>query len=283
MKIEKMTITPAIAADFLKRNTKNRPLAENRSWSIANAIKNGEWRMNGDAIRFNESGELIDGQTRLSAIILAGIAVDSLVIFDLKDDVFSTIDINGSARTASDVLSISGMKYYKLCATIALAALSWEKTKSSFLASSAKRNNQITTTEIADRARNDDLIQIIAEEYSLSKQFRKLVSGRIFGYVRYATMRFDREKSNSFFEKLETGANLEPDSPVLLLRDYLAREKSTRGVELASLPVAHMFLSFDLYCSGRSVKQLKIWTDGKSKNIHKYQGLDYMDKIDINV
>jgi len=52
MRIEKMTITPSIAADFLSKNTKNRPLSERRVCAIANAINNGEWRLNGVLIPF---------------------------------------------------------------------------------------------------------------------------------------------------------------------------------------------------------------------------------------
>jgi hypothetical protein len=281
MRIEKMTITPSIAADFLSKNTKNRPLSERRVCAIANAINNGEWRLNGDAIRFSAAGELIDGQTRLSAIIRSGIPVESIVVFGLPDDAFGTIDINGSARTASDVLAIKGIKYYKLCAMVAQCVLIWEASGVTFVGNISK-SRMITTTEIADRASSDLLLQNIVEEYAKLKRL-SLISARIYCYVRYSTMRFDREKSDLFFSQLTTGANLEDGSPVLLLREMLMRMRSARSSERASIIVAYVFLAFEFFCLGRKCKQLKIWMDGAPRNIHRYQGINYMDKTEFNV
>ncbi len=281
MKIERMTITPAIAADFLSKNTKNRPLSDKRTHAIANAIRNGEWMLNGDAIRFSESGELIDGQTRLSAIIRAGMPVDSLVIWGLPNESFRTIDINGSARTAGDVLAISGVKDYRLCATLAASVLMWEQTRKSSLSGGNHGAKQLTTSQIVNRVDSDALISDIARKYNNSKSLKRLVQGKVYGYVRYSTLRYDEEKSNSFFEKLESGADLSSDSPILQLRDYLARVNSSRSREMVSVIIAYMFLAFDLYCSGKTTKILRIWSDGNQKNIHKYQGLNYLDKVNF--
>ncbi len=143
MKIDIVMITPKMAADMLKMNTRNRPLSKGRVTTIKRAIENGEWKLNGDAIRFSTTGVLLDGQTRLSAIVESDRAVESLVVTGLPDDVFGTIDINGSARTAADVLAIKKIPNYKLVASIAASVLIWERTKTSSVGvgSEKKTNN----------------------------------------------------------------------------------------------------------------------------------------------
>lgn len=69
-------ITPAIAKEYLKLNKAN-----NRKMSIkvvegyAQDMKSGRWELTHQGIAFNEKGELIDGQHRLSAIVMANVPV----------------------------------------------------------------------------------------------------------------------------------------------------------------------------------------------------------------
>ena len=62
MQITIESISPEVAAEYLKTNTRNRPCLPGRIHDNANAMKRGEWLQNGDAIRFGSDGVLIDGQ-----------------------------------------------------------------------------------------------------------------------------------------------------------------------------------------------------------------------------
>ena len=61
-------ITPEMAREYLEKNSHNRRLSERSVRNLATAIKNGEWQVNGEAIKVDKEGNLLDGQHRLSAI-----------------------------------------------------------------------------------------------------------------------------------------------------------------------------------------------------------------------
>lgn len=100
-------ITPQMAKDWLARNTKNRALRPNLVDHLAKVILFGEWQVNGDAIRFDTNGKLLDGQHRLQAIVAADKAVESFVIEGLPPKTQETMDM-GRKRQISDVLSLRG-------------------------------------------------------------------------------------------------------------------------------------------------------------------------------
>lgn len=64
---EVRVLSPADARDMLTRNTHNRPPREGDVLKWAAEMEAGLWRMNGEPIKFGESGRLIDGQHRLMA------------------------------------------------------------------------------------------------------------------------------------------------------------------------------------------------------------------------
>jgi hypothetical protein len=115
------TITPKKAQEYLKLNTRNRPLRHTHVARLAQDIRNGHFVFNGDPIRFagnNGSEVLLDGQHRLSAVVMADRPIESIVIRDLDEAAFDTID-RGSSRTLGDILSRKGEKYYTHLATAA--------------------------------------------------------------------------------------------------------------------------------------------------------------------
>ena len=107
MKVRIETITPDIARAYLAHNMVNRAVSSNRVDAYAKTMKAGNWQLNGEAIRFNKNGELIDGQHRLLAIIKAGISVQMVVMSDIDNSV-SVYD-RGRNRSVTDALVIEGM------------------------------------------------------------------------------------------------------------------------------------------------------------------------------
>lgn len=119
MKTKVMMITPEKAKEMLEHNTKNRTVSRNRVEVYADEMKRGEWLSNGEAICFNESGELVNGQHRLMAVVKSGCTVEMVVVFGVKDDV--TLYDRGRMRSASDALTLSGI--HATTRTVALARL----------------------------------------------------------------------------------------------------------------------------------------------------------------
>lgn len=107
-------ITPEIAKEYLKLNMAcNRHIDARRVKELTTDIQNGNWQLNGDTIRFNKKGELIDGQHRLTAIANSGCTVMTGVTRNIENDV--TIIDRGKVRSTAQVLQMGGMDK-SLCA-----------------------------------------------------------------------------------------------------------------------------------------------------------------------
>lgn len=102
-------ITPKIAAMYLTFNTNNRQKNPRSIAAYTRAMLRGEWKANGDAIRFDVNGALLNGQHTLEAIIRSGTTQLCLVVRGLPNDVFPTID-GGGKRSSGDVLGLAGFK-----------------------------------------------------------------------------------------------------------------------------------------------------------------------------
>ena len=108
VKWEVAQITPAAASAMLEKNITNRPMRTSTLVrKYANDMKRGHWRMTFDAIRFDENGELLDGQHRLAASVLADVPFTTLVIYGISSGIRDVIDV-GLSRSAGDVLQMHG-------------------------------------------------------------------------------------------------------------------------------------------------------------------------------
>lgn len=96
--------TPEKAQELLRANTRNRRLRQGYVERLADAIRRGEWELNGEPIQIDVNGTLLNGQHRLTAIVEADVAAELIVVCNLSPAAQDTID-TGSARRLSDVLA----------------------------------------------------------------------------------------------------------------------------------------------------------------------------------
>jgi hypothetical protein len=117
-------VTRELAQAWLELNPKNRKLDKRNVSHLRDAIAQGEWYMNGEAIIFSDTGWLLNGQHRLWAVILCGIGVDVLVVRGVNVESFRTLD-SGRARRAGEVLAMDGEKNSNKIAAAVQAALAF--------------------------------------------------------------------------------------------------------------------------------------------------------------
>lgn len=108
MRIEKVKINPQIAEDMLSRNTHNRKLNGSVVRAYAKSMRDGEWQLSPEPISFYKSGDLRDGQHRLSAVIAADAEIEFLVAYDVPND--STICDRQQKRSHSNLLQMAGLE-----------------------------------------------------------------------------------------------------------------------------------------------------------------------------
>lgn len=106
--VQVVTITPEIAKAWLDVNIENnRNLSKRIVDKYARDMNAGQWLFTGDAIRFDKTGKLIDGQHRLAAVEQSGKAIKSLVVYNCDSEVMGVLD-TGFARRVRDVLHMNG-------------------------------------------------------------------------------------------------------------------------------------------------------------------------------
>lgn len=110
-RVEKVFVTPEMAAEWLTRNTTNRRLVKGHVESLEAVLTRGEWMLNGETIKFSKDGRLLDGQHRLHACQNSGIGLWTYVAYGVDPDAFDTIDTNLRTRKASDILSVHGKEH----------------------------------------------------------------------------------------------------------------------------------------------------------------------------
>lgn len=100
-------VTPELAKAWLEKNTINRPLRRTVVDGIRQAYERGEHRFTHQGIAFAKTGELLDGQHRLTAIsqMPKGFTAQIMVTTGLPAATFEAID-QGLKRSHSDVLRI---------------------------------------------------------------------------------------------------------------------------------------------------------------------------------
>ena len=106
-RMERIVITPEIAAAWLDKNVRNRKISRQHVDKLARDMRAGRFLFTGDAVRFDASGNLIDGQHRLAACVKSQCPFETLVIYGMADDVQDKLD-SGKSRNTKDVISLHG-------------------------------------------------------------------------------------------------------------------------------------------------------------------------------
>lgn len=118
-----MQVTPGIAEYWLGKNHVNRNARDRVIDRFVNDMKNGKWQITGEAIKFDRTGRLIDGQHRLKAVVKSGCTVPMFVVRGLSEETQIVLD-SGAARTAADNLHMIGVRNANLVASIARRRIS---------------------------------------------------------------------------------------------------------------------------------------------------------------
>lgn len=113
--VDIMEITPELAQRWLESNANNRKPSELRVQAIAEQIEKGKYVLVPDAIAFDTTGRLFNGQHRLYACIKAGKSIWSIVFTNASPDAFMVTDI-GMRKNGKHTLDTLGYSNSVACA-----------------------------------------------------------------------------------------------------------------------------------------------------------------------
>ena len=80
------TITPELAEQYLGNNHKHREIRDSKVEKLAAAMTDDNWQLNGKTIVFDKDGVLLNGQHRLTAVILSGKSLTTLVVKGIEKE-----------------------------------------------------------------------------------------------------------------------------------------------------------------------------------------------------
>jgi len=242
-----MTITPEMAKEMLSFNSKHQ--RSQKKGNIANlteAIKNDEWVTNSNSIGFDVNGNLVDGQHRLTAIVLAGKPVISVVVYNLPPEAFVTTD-NGAKRAYADVAHICGFEYAKYVG--GAAHLLYRYLKGSLRHLAMPTNIQIR--------------QLLMEHPGLGRSAKAaaqtihILQPSVGTFCHFIFSEIDADDADLFFEGVRSGAGLPMYDPILALREKMIQDKGSAAKLQQHYRIALTIKAWNAWRENKKVRLLR--------------------------
>lgn len=260
-------IGPSEAHIMLAQHPRNRRLSRDRVNALTRSMVNGAWVFDGQPIRFDTDGSLVDGQHRLNALIAADMTLQFLVVRGVVAEAMSTMD-TGKSRSFSDILTIEDPT---LLDTLNLAAgcrilYQWERGARGralvTLGNTEKKLNAITNNDLIAffRKHREGIIDSVREAVSLRRRIAGVNTSALTLAV-WVLSNLDDEDARFFFERIVDGAELQPGSPILALRKRL-NEAAINRERIATYETAGLlFKTWNYYREGKAM-QVLAWKQG---------------------
>lgn len=256
MQPQKILLTPQRALELLEKNLLNRPTSDQHMARIARQITAGKWRYNGDTIKIAVNGDVLDGQHRLWAIIEANMAVETVIVYGIAREAFSTIDTVRRLRSGGDTIALSGQRVYRNQIAGALGwLLRWER-------------GTIETYRLpAHRIENSDIEAAYAEHPGIERAVGRAMKARlvanpaITGFAYYVMSTKNPHIAETFIEVLINPVATPATHPFFLLRAYFLESK--QKVKDPIVSIALVFRAANFVAGGREVAQLRWVNQGQ--------------------
>ena len=226
MKAKIETITPDMAYKLMEATEadpefKNRKLVQSRIDFYAREIKAGNWSpSNGETIKIDDHGVVIDGQHRMYAVIEANKSIKVLVARNCDRNSFTTIDV-GYARTAGNMLAQLGVESPRHVA----AGLQWlHRYRNERMTGGTGLENSLSKEEVRRLLDAEPGIVNGGAAYSAVK--RLLPPSVVYVAMHLFTEDRNEAEACEFFERLGAGTDLKKSDPVYALRERLIARRT---------------------------------------------------------
>jgi hypothetical protein len=273
IKYETRWITPDSAKEYLELQVANRSLVWGVVRNYARDMLSGDWLQNGENIKINPDGFMLDGQHRMQAVILAGkMYADNPDEYDepfegmffefalnIPDDARQSMDI-GKKRTLADEMAFEGAENSGRVAPIVSWHMAYLNGNYTNAGGSSYRPTQAKALEFW-RGNKSQYYTTMLRGYDATRQ--GLGSTASMGTA-YHILRnkFGDEIADRFWDLLVTGANMQVGHPILLLRNVLLRKKFNRKTTFALI-----FKTWNSWIDGRTLKDAPYFkTEVTNKN-----------------
>lgn len=266
LRTEKMWVTPQMAVAWLEKNIDNRKVIPGHLKALEEAFRRGEIVLNGQTIKFSETGRLLDGQHRLMACASTGVGFWTLVVYGLPNEAFDTIDLMARHRTCADVLGVRGEANARALAP-AINALHRFITERRF---SDGGRHQVLSVAVANvvLSRHPGLRDSVSRADSSSN---RLWRSAACSAVHYLFSTVSPSVADTFLSVLFDG-DADTARPFTRFRESLIRSSGKRGRRSNAVVCAQAIKAFNLEMTGTR-RQVLVWKG--HEEFPRIVGLDY--------
>jgi hypothetical protein len=259
--IEVIEITPDLAREWVGHNTHNRKTRQRVVLAYAADMAAGDWAWNGEGIKFDVNGVLLDGQHRLLAIIESGVTVRMPVFRGLPPETQETMD-GGVTRKFSDVLTLRGERDAHVLAAITRKIALWEN------GLRLGGGSRLSGGSFAPT--NAQLLQVI-EKYpdlrsiarsSATAATKCALPSSVIGLCWWLFSALDNEDCEHFWSRVADDQHHSKGDPAYELRRVAAASKDVRGSRSVAFLTAVTIKAWNAFRDGRTIGVLKFRPGG---------------------
>ncbi len=266
----KQVVTPEQAQAWLSENPNNRNINIKHVERLARDMLEGVFAYNGDTIKFDGDGKLMDGQHRLSAVVASGTSQPMLIVRGVSEDARKTID-RGEKRTVAHWLKMKG---FSNCTTLGHAAHLLHVFESGLLQqinATGKFHPVDADAVLANHPKlYDSVLFAVTLKQSVSGTYNS--TGAI-GFLHYLFSYVDARKADEFFEGLDTGLNLSKGSPIAALKNKLTKVNSNTQQKMPpTVKMAYVLKAWSDFIQNRKIQRLQL---GASTHHFVVEGFRY--------
>jgi hypothetical protein len=251
-------VTPRRAKEWLQGNVDNRKLRETRVVFLAGLLTQNEWELTGDAIVFDDKGILINGQHRLSAVVVAGKSAQFLVLRGVPSQAQEVMD-QGLSRNLGDQLHRRHVTYSNVVA----GALAWL-----YQMDYIESTGNVHYVNPSQRPSLRTLLRLFEQNPHLPEEASELTKLVYYTKVRHGPtlalyhrfLEIDEEEAMAFIEQWQEGTGLAKNDPIWRLREWTindARLRSARGRAPTYRYMAVALKAWNAWREGRTLQVLK--------------------------
>ena len=258
LQIVKELVTPETAKEYLEKNTKNRLISQHQLARYAKNMKEGKWKEDtGELIKISKTGVILDGQHRLSAVVLSNVPIYFHIAYNVDDSVFDVID-TGKSRNAGDVFKIAGVTNANNMAAI-IAHYN--------LLKAGRRANQ----NMDGKSINSELLNQYYDNQEYWDEKRKVALSMYDAFSRVMTASFiggfyayfsdlNKTKAEMFINQLCTGVGV-TNNVIFMLRNKLIQDRVSPRKMPQTLKMALVIKAWNAFVTNSTVKCFKFDMD----------------------
>lgn len=250
------TIDPDLAALLLEGNVRNRDISPALVEAMARDMREGRWQLTHQGIALDKECRLLDGQHRLSAVVLSGATVRMTVTYNVEPRAFNVVDLGGRPRSLGDVF---GLKTGESYSSMIVASL---RIMGSYGVDDNKSLLRRATPGEIDREYTkykDDIhgaISLICVKNSIKKPWRTapFVAGVAYAFPT------DKEKISAFVSAIVSETS-EKSKTMAALRRAFDRERDSNAPTRMGLSLLTLRALYN-HVKGTETEKLYLTDDG---------------------